>query len=377
MAYITIVCLSIGCDEEDEYMNVWHDIEVDPFGRLQTDFDGNTINKETKAIPCAAPFQMDEIQNESEISIYVQIRLKDQSIDRNTEGLIANINSKQFAHTNVIQSRNFNSYSKLQNENEQLKSQVQKMQIDHMEAIKSSNRLKAEITRLKAEITRLKAENGELNEECKETKAIKSSNRLKTEITRLKAEITRLKAENGELNEECKETKAIKSSNRLKAEIIRLKAENGELNEECKETKVELIRVKKELRQAGMNTSNYLEWTDVEVVDWISSIHDGAYAQYEQDLRVFFVKEGVNGAMLSEISKPDLKDWGIQSFSHRSNLYKDIQKLINQPGQAVQDHSANSPVPKQPMQQVKNHENISYNTEGTEGQSTKPGAAYL
>eukprot|EP01083_Nonionella_stella_P180729 645208_1 len=310
MAYITIVCLSIGCDEEDEYMNVWHDIEVDPFGRLQTDFDGNTINKETKAIPCAAPFQMDEIQNESEISIYVQIRLKDQSIDRNTEGLIANINSKQFAHTNVIQSRNFNSYSKLQNENEQLKSQVQKMQIDHMEAIKSSNRLKAEITR-------------------------------------------------------------------LKAEIIRLKAENGELNEECKETKVELIRVKKELRQAGMNTSNYLEWTDVEVVDWISSIHDGAYAQYEQDLRVFFVKEGVNGAMLSEISKPDLKDWGIQSFSHRSNLYKDIQKLINQPGQAVQDHSANSPVPKQPMQQVKNHENISYNTEGTEGQSTKPGAAYL
>eukprot|EP01083_Nonionella_stella_P260392 887931_1 len=69
----------------------------------------------------------------------------------------------------------------------------------------------------------------------------------------------------------------------LQAENIRLQAESSELNEEYKETKLELIRVKKENQQlkVTMNTSNYLEWTHSELVDWIISIDDGAYAQYE------------------------------------------------------------------------------------------------
>eukprot|EP01083_Nonionella_stella_P106808 308573_1 len=130
-----------------------------------------------------------------------------------------------------------------------------------------------------------------------------------------------LQLENDRLKSELKEAMA---------EIIRLSNANSELNEECKETKLELIRVKTELRKAKLNTNNYLEWTDLEVVDWITSIHDGVYVQYEENLRLLFAKESVSGAVLSEISKPDLKDWGIHNFSDRSNLYKQIQKLVKQ-----------------------------------------------
>eukprot|EP01083_Nonionella_stella_P254368 874145_1 len=121
----------------------------------------------------------------------------------------------------------------------------------------------------------------------------------------------------------------------LQTEIVRVQSENSELNEECKETKLELIRVKRELLRKGridtrIDTRNYLEWTPSQVVDWIISIQNGEYVQYEHDLRLLFAKESVNGAVLSEISKPDLKDWGIHNFSRRSNLYKQIQKLVNQ-----------------------------------------------
>eukprot|EP01083_Nonionella_stella_P066102 173835_1 len=111
----------------------------------------------------------------------------------------------------------------------------------------------------------------------------------------------------------------------LQTDNKRLQSENSELREECKESKLELIRVKKELRKAR----NYLEWRDSEVVDWVVSLQNGEYAQYEESLRLLFSKENVNGVQLSEISKSDLKDWGIQSLSQRSNLYQEIQKLIN------------------------------------------------
>eukprot|EP01083_Nonionella_stella_P182075 654077_1 len=96
--------------------------------------------------------------------------------------------------------------------------------------------------------------------------------------------------------------------------------------EECKETKLELQR----LRALTLDPRHYLQWTASEVVDWIISIEDGKYAVYEENLRLLFASESVNGMALSQISKPDLKDWGIKNFVHRSNLYNQIQTLVNQ-----------------------------------------------
>eukprot|EP01083_Nonionella_stella_P182074 654073_1 len=105
--------------------------------------------------------------------------------------------------------------------------------------------------------------------------------------------------------------------------------------EECKETKLELQR----LRALTLDPRHYLQWTASEVVDWIISIEDGKYAVYEENLRLLFASESVNGMALSQISKPDLKDWGIKHFVHRSNLYNKIQELIAQPQQLQQYHN--------------------------------------
>eukprot|EP01083_Nonionella_stella_P302521 1043348_1 len=114
-------------------------------------------------------------------------------------------------------------------------------------------------------------------------------------------------------------------------EIAILKRENSELNEECKETKLELMRVKEDLEanKNRLDPANYLQWSESEVVDWIISLEEGKYAAYEEHLRLVFASESVNGVALSEISKSDLKDWGIKHFLHRSNLYKAIQELVS------------------------------------------------
>eukprot|EP01083_Nonionella_stella_P010343 29467_1 len=76
--------------------------------------------------------------------------------------------------------------------------------------------------------------------------------------------------------------------------------------------------------------THYLKWTHLEFVDWIISMDDGAYAQYEHRLRLLFAEENVNGSVLYLISKSDLKEWGIHDFADRSKIYNRLQKLVNQ-----------------------------------------------
>eukprot|EP01083_Nonionella_stella_P264330 896872_1 len=119
--------------------------------------------------------------------------------------------------------------------------------------------------------------------------------------------------------------------------IDKLTRENCALNEECKETKLELMRVKEEANRNRLDPTNYLQWSESEVVDWIISLEEGKYAAYEEHLRLVFASESVNGVALSEISKSDLKDWGIKHFLHRSNLYKAIQELVSAEEAAQKD----------------------------------------
>eukprot|EP01083_Nonionella_stella_P054256 143288_1 len=272
---------------------------IDHDASCQIDFNGDTVNKENGycIFLCTSPFQLG---NDSEFTICVKIWEKG-SIDRNEGRLISNIYSDKMRK---IQHPSAETNRHLRHENERLKSKVQKTTIDHAKALES---LDSFTKSLQAENARLRQEHLEIQKE---------NEQLKT--TAQKARMDHMNA---------------------MTEITRLRTENSELNEECKETKLELIRVKKENQQlkATMNTSNYVEWTHSELVHWIISIDDGAYAQYEHGLRLLFAKENVNGAVISLISKSDLKDWGIHDFAHRSKIYKQIQKLINQQNKAIQD----------------------------------------
>eukprot|EP01083_Nonionella_stella_P033317 91210_1 len=145
-------------------------------------------------------------------------------------------------------------------------------------------------------------------------------------------EIAQLRNRDGQRQEEMMQ---------LNNENERITRENTELNEECKETKLELRRVKTELNQLKLDPANYLQWSDSEVVDWILSIQ-GGYRVYEERLRVSFAAENVNGRMLSQITKDDLRGWGITDFGDRSNIYFEIQNLLNQPNQNKNDEEGAS-----------------------------------
>eukprot|EP01083_Nonionella_stella_P272722 924940_1 len=86
---LIIGCRSIESDEEIE-LNVCHYIGIDALNHCQINFDGNTVNKDQHYIQCTSSFQLDDIQNESEITICIKIWEKG-SIDRNEGRLISNI----------------------------------------------------------------------------------------------------------------------------------------------------------------------------------------------------------------------------------------------------------------------------------------------
>eukprot|EP01083_Nonionella_stella_P114496 338614_1 len=170
-ADLYVVCDSVESDDEIE-LNVCHYIGIDAVNHCQIHFHGNIVNKDDDNFDCTSPFQLDDIQTESEITICVKIWEKG-SIDRNERQLIANIYSdkmkklqRQSAETiHNLQTEHLEAMRTTQEENEELKSKAQKATMDHMEAIKS---LDAFTQSLQTEMTRLRTENSELNEECKE-----------------------------------------------------------------------------------------------------------------------------------------------------------------------------------------------------------------
>eukprot|EP01083_Nonionella_stella_P242907 846912_1 len=169
---------------------------------------------------------------------------------------------------------------------------------------------------------------------------VNENDRFKSESIQLKKDKKEALAEVDSLRTENAAVKRV----HLKAmeRMTQLTRENSALSEECKETTLELHRVSAELSQLrarALDPRDYLQWSESQVVDWIISIEDGKYAVYEENLRLLFASESVNGMALSQISKPDLKDWGIKNFAHRSNLYNQIQKLVNQPQQMQQYHN--------------------------------------
>eukprot|EP01084_Bolivina_argentea_P108561 194014_1 len=114
--------------------------------------------------------------------------------------------------------------------------------------------------------------------------------------------------------------------------INNLMGQNDKLNEECKETKLELFEVKKELnklkRLKNIDLTNYLNWTADDIVDWISTLEKGKYEKYEDELRVKFNEECVDGNAIQYINTLELKGWGVAHFMDRTNLHKHFRQLI-------------------------------------------------
>eukprot|EP01084_Bolivina_argentea_P065098 118678_1 len=112
-----------------------------------------------------------------------------------------------------------------------------------------------------------------------------------------------------------------------------LQKENINLNEECKELKIELKEIKKRFRNIDVN--NYANWSSDQFIDWIISLENGKYEQYENNFRVIFKKEDVDGSVIDTIGKSEWKDWGVNNYKDRVKLDEHIKYLINKNKQNI------------------------------------------
>eukprot|EP01084_Bolivina_argentea_P260561 440056_1 len=123
--------------------------------------------------------------------------------------------------------------------------------------------------------------------------------------------------------------------------IQQYKIQNDRLNDECKEMKMELVEVKKklkELKRKNIDPTKFREWSGDEFVDWICGLEQGKYIKYESSLRNEFGKEDISGQSISDIEKNDWKGWGINNFAHRSNIQKHINNLVQQNNNNVKNN---------------------------------------
>eukprot|EP01083_Nonionella_stella_P139793 427216_1 len=154
---------------------------------------------------------------------------------------------------------------------------------------------------------------------------LNNQQKIENEKKQMKEQLTQREEEVSELH---------KQVVKLSTELRQSQEEVGKLNEECKESKLELNEVKKELnklkRLRRINLSNYLNWSDDDIMDWILTLEEGRYEKYEKKLRAVFNEEGVCGQAMPFIDKPELKGWGITNFMDRNNIYQHLQDLVAQ-----------------------------------------------
>ena len=105
------------------------------------------------------------------------------------------------------------------------------------------------------------------------------------------------------------------------------------LSEECKEKTLELISLNKQLQKLNklrfIDTSDYLSWSADDIVDYLCTLNNGKYEKYSAKLRIVFAEEGVDGESIKDIDKPSLRDWGVNNFKDRANIFNKLQEIIH------------------------------------------------
>eukprot|EP01083_Nonionella_stella_P207185 752901_1 len=132
-AELDILCKSIASGD----LNVCHFIGIETLNHCQIHMDGNLARKDEE-IECSSPFNWNDIQNETEITIVIRI-WKTGSIDNKEERLISNIYSVCEHRKDKmieVQKQYSETIANLQKENERLKAEV-KLEKVSIQQIKS------------------------------------------------------------------------------------------------------------------------------------------------------------------------------------------------------------------------------------------------
>eukprot|EP01084_Bolivina_argentea_P065099 118683_1 len=178
----------------------------------------------------------------------------------------------------------------------------------------------------------IEIENEQIDFKCEECDVLREQiNVIKSEKNSLQTLVNELLNNQNKMEQQIDESK--KNEIRLVQQMDILQKENINLNEECKELKIELKEIKKRFRNIDVN--NYANWSSDQFIDWIISLENGKYEQYENNFRVIFKKEDVDGSVIDTIGKSEWKDWGVNNYKDRVKLDEHIKYLINKNKQNI------------------------------------------
>merc|ERR1712013_48162 len=114
-----------------------------------------------------------------------------------------------------------------------------------------------------------------------------------------------------------------------KAEIVQLKREVMTLQSERKEQEEVIAQLREQIGANGDGKALYLEWKAENVLEWILSLENGVFMQYEDDLTQKVMTDDVTGAHLEALNLGTVRELGVKRVTHQQLLLRAIAKLMD------------------------------------------------
>jgi len=157
-------------------------------------------------------------------------------------------------------------------------------------------------------------------------------NSLEDLVRNLRAEVNALKDDGQQKEQQLRvlmeEKKVMMQRNQEQSEQIAVFAD------EEKEKEMELQGLREEVKRLklqSLDESKYVKWGPDEIAAWIINLDKERMGKYEESIKVNLKKDNVRGSLLSEVDGGDLGYWGIDDFSDRKFVQKEITKLVTPP----------------------------------------------
>ena len=126
---------------------------------------------------------------------------------------------------------------------------------------------------------------------------------------------------------------SIKTENeQQKLQIEQLKRQNKQLMEEQKESRLRIEELENEveiLKSQNLDVNNYETWKWQEILQWIMTLENHKFKEYEQDLKINLSVEQPSGSDLNEVNEGDIRRWGITKFCDIKILCYNIRQMVN------------------------------------------------
>lgn len=155
--------------------------------------------------------------------------------------------------------------------------------------------------------------------------ALKCLNKCSTEATNIKDILNKYSngsSENYTLDEIIQIGDEIKDGRSLLSNVVKQKC--NEIDKLLSNSETALQKM------LNPDTAMYKQWTLNQILLWICSLENGRFQQYYKLLEKEFRKDGITSDDLPDLTRQDLKTYGMNLFKDRKALENHFQALVKQ-----------------------------------------------